>query len=86
MFASQYFALKFATFVGFFFFQLIVTGLTALVSLNVSNSRITNAGLQYLMPLKNLRSLSLESCRVTAAEIKKLQSTALPNLVTVRPE
>lgn len=67
-----------------FFFE--KTGLTSLVSLNVSNSRITNEGLQYLKPLKNLRSLTLESCKVTASEIKKLQSFALPNLVSIRPE
>uniref|UniRef100_A0A2C9UL19 Uncharacterized protein n=1 Tax=Manihot esculenta TaxID=3983 RepID=A0A2C9UL19_MANES len=64
----------------------LISGLSELVSLNVSNSLITNEGLQYLKPLKNLRSLSLESCKVTASEIKKLQSTALPNLVTFRPE
>lgn len=62
------------------------TGLTGLVSLNVSNSRITNAGLVHLKPLKNLRSLSLESCKVTATELKKIQLAALPNLVSVRPE
>ncbi|KAL2922298.1 Chloride channel protein CLC-f [Bienertia sinuspersici] len=55
-------------------------GLTALVSLNVSNSRITKGGLQHLKPLKNMRSFTLESCKVTATEIRKLQSTALPNL------
>ncbi|WRX33072.1 Leucine-rich repeat - like 10 [Theobroma cacao] len=64
----------------------LISGLTALVSLNVSNSHITNDGLPYLKPLKNLRSLSLESCKVTASEIKKLQSTALPNLISFRPE
>lgn len=62
------------------------TGLTALVSLNVSNSRVSNSGLHHLKPLQNLRSLSLESCKVTAIEIKKLQLAALPNLVSVRPE
>ena len=61
-------------------------GLTELVSLNVSNSLITNEGLQHLKNLKNLRTLSLESCKVTASEIKKLQSTELPNLVSFRPE
>lgn len=61
-------------------------GLTGLVSLNVSNSRITNDGLQHLKPLKNLRSLTLESCKVTAPEIRKLQTSALPNLISFRPE
>jgi hypothetical protein len=61
-------------------------GLTALMSLNVSNSRVSNSGLHHLKPLQNLRSLTLESCRVTAPEIKKLQLDALPNLVSVRPE
>ncbi|KAH7574347.1 hypothetical protein JRO89_XS03G0285000 [Xanthoceras sorbifolium] len=64
----------------------LISGLTSLVSLNVSNSRITNEGLHYLKPLKRLCSLTLESCKVTASEIKKLQSTALPNLVNYRPE
>lgn len=64
----------------------MTTGLTELVSLNVSNSLITNEGLRYLKPLKNLRALTLESCKVTASEIKKLQSTELPNLASVRPE
>lgn len=64
----------------------MLSGLTELVSLNVSNSRVTNEGLQYLKPLKNLRSLSLESCKVTASEIRKLQATALPNLVSFRAE
>ncbi|KAL9339625.1 hypothetical protein Peur_068640 [Populus x canadensis] len=61
---------------------LVNTGLTELVSLNVSNSLITIDGLRYLKPLKNLRSVSLESCKVTASGIKKLQSTELPNLVS----
>ncbi|KAG6771359.1 hypothetical protein POTOM_022710 [Populus tomentosa] len=64
----------------------LISGLTELVSLNVSNSLITNEGLCYLKPLKNLRALSLESCKVTASEIKKLQSTELPNLASFRPE
>ncbi|CAI0542645.1 unnamed protein product [Linum tenue] len=38
------------------------------------------------MPLKNLHSLTLESCKVTASEIRKLQLTALPSLVSFRPE
>ena len=61
-------------------------GLTALVSLSVSNSRITNAGLQHLKQLKNLKSLTLDSCKVTVNDIKKLQSKDLPNLVSFRPE
>jgi hypothetical protein len=61
------------------------TGLTALVSLNVSNSRVSNAGLKHLKGLQNLRSLSLDSSRVTANEMKKLKATMLPNLITMRP-
>jgi Leucine-rich repeat (LRR) protein len=64
----------------------IISGLTALVTLNLSNSRVSNAGLHHLKPLQSLRSLYLESCKVTACEIKKLQLAALPNLITVRPE
>ncbi|RDX79075.1 F-box/LRR-repeat protein 14, partial [Mucuna pruriens] len=64
----------------------LISGMTALRSLNVSNSRITNEGLRYLKPLKSLRTLTLESCKVTASEIKKLQSTDLPNLISFRPE
>lgn len=60
-------------------------GLTGLISLNVSNSRITNSGLKHLKMLKNLKSLTLESCKVTANEIRKLQMTDLPNLVNFRP-
>ncbi|CAN1289990.1 F-box/LRR-repeat protein 14 [Linum perenne] len=64
----------------------MISGLEELVSLNVSNSLISNKGLQHLKPLKNLRSLTLESCKVTAAEIRKLQLTELPGLVSFRPE
>ena len=64
----------------------LTAGLTALVSLNVSNSRVSNSGLHHLTLLQNLRSLTLESCRVTPAEIKKLRLAALPNLISVRPE
>ncbi|KAL5150319.1 F-box/LRR-repeat protein 14 [Glycine soja] len=64
----------------------LISGMTALRSLNVSNSRITNEGLRHLKPLKNLRTLTLESCKVTASGIKKLQSTDLPNLISFRPE
>uniref|UniRef100_A0A2N9H512 Uncharacterized protein n=1 Tax=Fagus sylvatica TaxID=28930 RepID=A0A2N9H512_FAGSY len=60
--------------------------LTGLVSLNVSNSRITSAGLRHLKTLKNLKSLTLEGCKVMANDIKRLQSTDLPNLVSFRPE
>ena len=61
-------------------------GLTGLVSLSISNSRITSAGLQNLKTLKNLKQLTLEACRVSASDIKKLQMTDLPNLVSFRPE
>ncbi|KAK8595165.1 hypothetical protein V6N13_016069 [Hibiscus sabdariffa] len=64
----------------------MISGLTGLVSLNVSSSRVTSAGLRHLKPLKNLRSLSLESCKVTASDMRKLQSASLPNLVNFRPE
>lgn len=64
----------------------LFVGLTALVSLNMSNSRVSNSGLHHLKPLKNLRSLTLESCKVTATELKKIQLAALPNLINVRPE
>ncbi|KAL6125425.1 hypothetical protein ACLB2K_073484 [Fragaria x ananassa] len=64
----------------------VISGLTALVSSNISNSRITDEGLHYLKPSKNLRSLTLEYSMVTASEIRKQQSTALPNLVSFRPE
>ncbi|KAF5793152.1 putative leucine-rich repeat domain superfamily [Helianthus annuus] len=63
-----------------------VAGLTQLVSLNLSDSRVTSAGLQHLKPLKKLKSLSLESTEVTANDIKSLQENDLPNLVTFRPE
>lgn len=61
-------------------------GLTGLVSLNLSGTRITDAGLGHLRPLKLLRSLHLDACRVTVPEMKKLQLSALPNLVSIRPE
>ncbi|CAL5375596.1 unnamed protein product [Camellia sinensis] len=63
-----------------------VLGLRQLISLNVSNSRITSAGLKHLRPLKNLKSLTLESCKVTVNDIKRLQTIDLPNLVSFRPE
>lgn len=64
----------------------INAGLTRLVSLNVSSSRVTRAGLLHLKPLKNLRTLVLESCEVTADDMRRLQSTSLPELVSFRPE
>lgn len=64
----------------------MISGLTALVSLNVLNSRITNEGLLYVKSVNSLCSLSMESSQVTASEIKKLKSTFLPNLVNYRPE
>ena len=66
--------------------QCLCTGLTGLISLNISNSRITSAGLRHLKTLKNLKQLTLEACRVSASDIKKLQSTDLPNLASFRPE
>jgi hypothetical protein len=57
-----------------------------LVSLNVSNSRVSNLGLLHLKPPQNLCSLSLESCRLPASEIDKLPLFALPNLISVWPE
>ncbi|KAL0010776.1 hypothetical protein SO802_005884 [Lithocarpus litseifolius] len=59
----------------------LISGLTELVSLNVSNSRITSVGLRHLKTLKNMKSLTLEGCKVTANDIKRLQSTDLPNLI-----
>ncbi|MQM03898.1 hypothetical protein Taro_036692 [Colocasia esculenta] len=58
----------------------LISGLTGLVSLNLSSTHITNAGLQNLKPLKNLRSLHLDCCRVTGSEMKKLHLAALQNL------
>ncbi|KAI3681370.1 hypothetical protein L6452_36164 [Arctium lappa] len=43
-------------------------------------------GLQHLKPLKKLKSLSLESTKVTANDIKRLHEYDLPNLVNFRPE
>eukprot|EP00252_Welwitschia_mirabilis_P007649 TRINITY_DN1924_c0_g1_i6.p1 TRINITY_DN1924_c0_g1~~TRINITY_DN1924_c0_g1_i6.p1 ORF type:complete len:113 (-),score=7.71 TRINITY_DN1924_c0_g1_i6:431-769(-) len=57
-----------------------ISGMTELVSLNLSNSRITNAGLLHLRPLKNLTSLTLIGCKVSKSEINKLRATHLPNL------
>lgn len=68
------------------FIHTCTAGLTQLVSLNISNSRVTAAGLKHLKSLMNLKSLTLESCKVTASDIKKLQSDHLPNLVSFRPE
>jgi len=55
-----------------------------LVSLNLANSRVTNAGLQYLKPLTNLTSLALQGCKVTRLAVDHLQATSLPNLTVVR--
>ncbi|PWA49145.1 leucine-rich repeat family protein [Artemisia annua] len=52
----------------------LITGLTQLVSLYLSNSRVTSSGLQHLKPLKKLKSLSLESTKVIANDLKRLQS------------
>lgn len=60
--------------------------LSQLGSLNVSGSRVTSAGLQHLTKLKNLKSLTLESTKVTANDIKKLHESYLPDLVAYRPE
>ncbi|KAK6944433.1 Prolamin-like domain [Dillenia turbinata] len=69
------------------FFPVVVVDLwlTALVSLNVSNSSITSDGLQSLKPLKNLRSLSLESCKVTASDIKHLSQLLSSTYLTSAP-
>ncbi|CAH1420883.1 unnamed protein product [Lactuca virosa] len=48
-------------------------GLTQLVSLNLSTSQVTSEGLPHLKPLKKLKSLRLESIKVTANDIKQLQ-------------
>jgi hypothetical protein len=58
--------------------------MTSLVSFNISNTRVTNAGLQHLRPLKNLTFLSLQACKVTWPEIRKVQATTLLNLAGVR--
>ncbi|CAH1420882.1 unnamed protein product [Lactuca virosa] len=50
-----------------------ITGLTQLVSLNLSTSQVTSEGLPHLKPLKKLKSLRLESIKVTANDIKQLQ-------------
>lgn len=63
---------------------IINAGMTGLVSLNISNSRITNSGLQHLRPLHNLTSLALQACKVTLPAIEKLQASSLPNLTVIR--
>lgn len=83
---QMHFALAAARLDLWFVTSRVNAGLTLLVSLNVSNSRVTSAGLQHLKPLKNLRVLVLESCEVTADDMRKLQSTELPELVSFRPE
>lgn len=46
----------------------------------------TSSGLQHLKPLKRLETLSFESTKVTANDIKRLQVSDLPSLIKVRPE
>jgi hypothetical protein len=59
-------------------------GMKNLVSLNLANSRVTNAGLQHLRPLTNLTSLALQGCKVTLFAVNNLQATSLPNLTVIR--
>lgn len=59
-------------------------GMKDLVSLNVANSKVTNAGLQHLRPLTSLTSLALQGCKVTLPAVERLQTTSLPNLTVIR--
>lgn len=59
-------------------------GMVGLVSLNVANSKVTNAGLQHLRPLTNLTSLALQACKVTLPAVERLRASGLPNLTIIR--
>jgi len=59
-------------------------GMVGLVSLNMANSKVTNAGLQHLRPLTNLTSLALQACKVTLPAVERLRSSGLPNLTIIR--
>ena len=64
--------------------RVVYAGMTSLVSLNISNSKITNSGLHHLTPLHNLTSLALQGCEVTLPAVAKLQASSLPNLTVIR--
>ena len=53
-------------------------GLARLTCLDLSQTKVGDAGLDHLKGLTNLRSLTLYSTDVTDGGVKKLQ-TALPN-------
>ncbi|KAH7688533.1 RNI-like protein [Dioscorea alata] len=62
-----------------------ISGLTALCSLNLSNTAVTGAGLRHLKPLTNLRSLYLNNTRMSALWLWTYQRYVLSNLVIFQP-
>lgn len=58
-----------------------LAGAPEIAELVLDDSRVTNAGLAYLKPLRNLRRITLSGTAVTPAALKHL--TALPKLVDV---